>query len=69
MLSDYPQLTLSALKQTYAEEIAGVRLSAAQVASSRKEFLEDGLYDAIPVQPEVIEKVTWRPGMIMFMVR
>ena len=54
-----------------AEETAGVRLSAAQVAPSHKHFQEGavGPYDAIPVQPEAIEKVTWRPGMIMFTVR
>ena len=61
-----------------AEETAGVRfhndldvpVTAAQVAPSHKHFQEGevGLYDAIPVQPEAIEKVTWRPGMIMFTV-
>ena len=62
-----------------AEERAGVRfhddldvpVTAAQVAPSHKHFQEGdvGPYDAIPVQPEAIEKVTWRPGMIMFTVR
>ena len=61
-----------------AEEGAGVRFhddldvpaTAAQVAPSHRHFQEEdiGLYSPIPVQAESTEKVTWRPGMIMFTV-
>jgi serine/threonine protein kinase len=58
------------------EETAGVRLhdalevpvTAAQAAPSHKHF-QDGdfnLYTPVPAQAESTEKVTWRPGMIMF---
>ena len=61
-----------------SEETAGVRfhdalevpVTAAQVAPSHKHF-QDGdfnLYTPIPAQAESTEKVTWRPGMIMFTV-
>ena len=60
------------------EETAGVRfhdalevpVTAAQAAPSHKHF-QDGdfnLYTPVPAQAESTEKVTWRPGMIMFTV-
>ena len=60
------------------EETAGVRVhdtlevpaTAAQAAPSHKHFQDSdfNLYTPVPAQAESTEKVTWRPGMIMFTV-
>ena len=47
-----------------------VPATAAQVAPSHRQFQDDdfGLYSPVAVQAESSEKITWRPGMIMFTV-